>query len=79
VAPFVRPWIPVAAHEPVLVLLPLAVVFAAAWFLAWTIRRNYQRAVRTVLNERGYPVCMSCGYSLAGLETGRCPECGQTS
>jgi len=25
---------------------------------------------------RGAPSCVSCGYSLAGLESSRCPECG---
>ena len=23
-----------------------------------------------------YPLCLSCGYSLAGLRSSRCPECG---
>ena len=33
--------------------------------------------IRRVLNERGIPVCLRCGYSLTGLTERRCPECGE--
>ena len=40
-------------------------------------KRPMQLRIRRVLNERGIPVCLHCGYSLAGLPEPRCPECGE--
>ena len=33
---------------------------------------------RRAMRERGYDVCVSCGYRLVGLDDdiSRCPECG---
>lgn len=35
-----------------------------------------RRMARKMLWERGYPVCLKCGYDLAQLTQPRCPECG---
>jgi len=40
-------------------------------------RRRIQTRLRERLNAAGLSVCMACGYSLSGLDTGRCPECGR--
>lgn len=39
-------------------------------------RKPIQLALRKLLNDRGTPICMECGYDLRGLPEPRCPECG---
>lgn len=39
-------------------------------------RKPVQLALRKLLNDRGIPICMECGYDLRGLPEPRCPECG---
>ena len=39
-------------------------------------RRRYERQLWRVIAERGIPICVHCGYSLAGTVEPRCPECG---
>lgn len=34
------------------------------------------RAIRELLNERGFLICAPCGYDLRGQSEPRCPECG---
>lgn len=46
----------------------------AAWINS--TRRHVQRRLREALCEAGIPVCIRCGYQLAGLSAPRCPECG---
>ncbi len=40
------------------------------------LRHPIRLRLRTMLNARGIPVCMRCGYRLCHLEENRCPECG---
>lgn len=40
------------------------------------LRGRLRRALREELNQRGVPLCISCGYDLAGMASPRCPECG---
>ncbi|MCO6436896.1 MAG: hypothetical protein J5J06_07400 [Phycisphaerae bacterium] len=59
--------------------------FIAAFVAVWIAQRVFlrlgdgpiRRAIRQIMTERGYPTCVQCGYNLTGLESPRCPECGQ--
>jgi hypothetical protein len=52
-----------------------AALLAAAW-CGWYWRRLRRRA-RTILVQTRGLTCLSCGFSLVGLdENGYCPECG---
>ena len=42
----------------------------------WPVRRRITHNLRRILNERGLPTCLKCGYDLTGIESGVCPECG---
>ena len=57
-------------------MLLAVLVFAAIPFF---FRRTVQRSLRRQLCDSGVPVCISCGYDLAGNTTGECPECGSSS
>lgn len=48
----------------------LAIWFAASFII---VNRLYRRGTKPRPPE---PRCSHCGYSLIGLVTGRCPECG---
>jgi hypothetical protein len=50
------------------VALACLVIMAGLGFVEGAIRRRAERA--------GYLLCPECSYSLEGVETGRCPECG---
>ena len=39
-------------------------------------RKRIRTRLRERLNAAGIRVCMTCGYSLRGINEGRCPECG---
>jgi hypothetical protein len=41
-------------------------------------RSMYVKPIRMVMREKGYDLCLECGYNLRGLggEIQRCPECG---
>ncbi len=39
-------------------------------------RQRTRRIIRSILNERGVPICIACGYDLTGTVSGVCPECG---
>ncbi|MDY7110095.1 MAG: hypothetical protein SYC29_15800 [Planctomycetota bacterium] len=63
-------------------LTPIVVVF---WFvlggylgLAYVMGRFAAPACWRALRERGFEVCLNCGYWLRGLpeDEDRCPECG---
>lgn len=49
---------------------------AAFLVLACWYRRRGRRKLRAYLAERGFPICLACGYDLTGNVSGRCPECG---
>lgn len=64
-----------ALAQPVLVgitLLPIGLSFYAI------LRPRYRYHLRRLCRERGYEVCVKCGYWLRGLGDGvkQCPECG---
>ncbi len=44
--------------------------------MQWLWRNPIRRHLRRQLQERGIPICLSCGYDLRGQLTPRCPECG---
>ncbi|MCZ6834856.1 MAG: hypothetical protein O7G85_03705 [Planctomycetota bacterium] len=58
---------------PIIVYLILA--------LLW--RYRYEKCTFRVLNQRGHPICLHCGYLLQGQpddqppDQARCPECGK--
>ena len=60
-------------------LIGAAIVLLLFWvWAAWVYNFIYARPVRRAMRERGYDVCVSCGYRLEGLDDdiSRCPECG---
>ena len=59
------------------IMLLLGCLFFAA--IPFFFRRTVQRSLRRQLCDSGVPVCISCGYDLAGNTTGECPECGSSS
>lgn len=42
----------------------------------FAFRKPTRRFLREYLNQRGYSLCVHCGYDLRGQTTPRCPECG---
>ena len=59
-------------YRPILVPLALnSTLFAAAWALPLFALRTLLRTRR-----RRHGVCITCGYTLQGLTTPVCPECG---
>jgi hypothetical protein len=61
----------------------MAIVMAVALLLflrgcAWYARAHLGTLYRRELRERGYDICVNCGYWLRGLghEVTCCPECG---
>ncbi len=42
----------------------------------YLFRKPARRFLREHLNERGFNLCLECGYDLRGQTTPRCPECG---
>lgn len=54
-------------------------VLMSSWRVAWRCVRDAWDAYHPPpLEERGGEFhCTGCGYNVRGLETGRCPECGQ--
>ncbi len=51
-----------------------------AYFLTWwcvTWRPLLRDYLRKELQRQDAPLCPTCGYSLRGLVTPRCPECGR--
>ncbi len=47
-------------------------------FACWMYRYIYIKPVRRAMRDRGYDVCVNCGYRLQGLgaSIANCPECG---
>lgn len=56
-----------------LIGLAAAGVGAVWWRLRVAEWRHYQRFAK----EEVWEVCPRCAYRLDGLESGRCPECGE--
>lgn len=62
----------------------MGIVMAVALLLflagtAWSVRAHVGPLYRRELRQRGYEICLNCGYWLRGLaeDAGRCPECGK--
>jgi hypothetical protein len=53
----------------------LLTVMTTAGLALWISRQLIRKRIRSTLLERGYSVCLHCGYDLRGTETNRCPEC----
>lgn len=51
------------------------ILFTVVAVYAW---RRARRSLWRQLRAAGVPTCVSCGYSLCGLDSPRCPECGAT-
>lgn len=45
--------------------------------MAWANHRARRPFIHKALNDLGHPVCIACGYLLNGVESSRCPECGE--
>ncbi len=51
--------------------------------IAWAVRSSFRsrnevrRELRELLREQGIPICIPCGYNLTGIQSPRCPECGE--
>ena len=67
--PLVRAWVPVGFHP-----IPVAIDLAAFAILVELVRFGVGR----VRAKRRIAIgcCSTCGYSLAGIDAPRCPECG---
>ena len=57
-------------------LIPIVASGATVLAVQYIFRRPIRQHLRRQLNDAGVPVCMQCGYNLAGNTSGRCPECG---
>lgn len=58
-------------------VVALAILSAIAEIaLARVFRGSYETELWKVMAEHGIPICVHCGYSLAGTTEPRCPECG---
>ncbi len=65
---------------------PLWVLMVVVWGIYLTVvigllvalRLRIRLSLRRYLVRQGTPICLDCGYDLAGItiEPGRCPECG---
>jgi hypothetical protein len=57
----------------------LAALAAMVVTMRWLHHRGAARHVRDRLVKEGVPVCLGCGYPLAGLprDARSCPECGE--
>jgi hypothetical protein len=54
-----------------------AVAAMMVWWIFWIWPRTQRRPIRwQVMAERGYPICVNCGYNLHGSSDSGCPECG---
>lgn len=57
----------------------IAVLIFIFWvWCAWMYRALYIVPIRKVMREKGYDLCLNCGYDLRGQpdDAQRCPECG---
>lgn len=59
--------IPSSAIGPAFVVVPLWPLPALCWIWIWRLLRAYSKDRDT---------CRGCGYSLIGIASKRCPECG---
>lgn len=46
------------------------------WFTDHWHRQALRRLIRLEMLDRGYAICVDCGYDLRGQQEPRCPECG---
>ena len=61
-------------------LVGAALIGLLLWpWCAWVYHFLYVKPFRMAMRERGYDVCVGCGYRLEGLgvDVERCPECGR--
>jgi hypothetical protein len=59
--------------------VPAALVGAsAAWYqlILWRIRISVRTQIMDGFAGQRVPVCLRCGYDVAGVRGDRCPECG---
>lgn len=52
-------------------------VVGGATAIGWSFSRAVNREERSALVAAGGSLCLKCGYDLAGLRAGLCPECGE--
>jgi hypothetical protein len=75
-------WFTVTTLLPIRPLWPgLAwntLIYAATWFSVLFGAYQFWRTARSTLRRRRNQ-CPACGYSLAGVATNLCPECGKSS
>jgi len=61
-------------------IIGVVIVLLSSWpYFGWMYRTLYTRPFRKAMREKGYDICLNCGYNLMGLDetSPRCPECGQ--
>ncbi len=46
------------------------------WVIDFWFRRPMRKFIRLEMLDRGYAICVECGYDLRGQHEPRCPECG---
>lgn len=46
------------------------------WMIDFWFRRPMRKFIRLEMLDRGYAICVECGYDLRGQTEPRCPECG---
>ncbi len=70
-------WLPDYARE-IRFLAPAVGAGIAGGVTVWLVQQRIKHNLRLLLNKRGLPTCVPCGYDLTGNVSGACPECGTT-
>jgi hypothetical protein len=58
-------------------IITFILLIITAYVFLYVEGRRVRSSLRKLLNSRGIPVCLGCGYDLRGLSEHRCPECGR--
>jgi len=80
--PLIRVTLPLAIDYDWNLWVTMSIWFLPPFALAlavylWCVFYARPRRIRCLMNQRGVPICMQCGYDLQASKYQSCPECGQ--